>query len=170
MKVMRRLLLSSVVVVLVLAVTAPTVFAGSQRPGSKAEAQIAQGASPALACLATTWFTAHFIYTGINMNPEYLTYKGTACLNGSQSWGTSITWVQRLGYVNTFGFYYGYRDPTFFMANTSVTEKEYPSGYYKTFMPHAWVKLYQVGTTWHVACYDPGSADRFNQCWFTFEH
>jgi hypothetical protein len=123
--------------------------------------------SPALACLATTWFTATFIYYNVNLYPDTVKFKGTACLNLSQSWGTSLRMLQYPGTLNQA--YYTGSNPTYWKVVLTVTECGTgcpplpPLVYY----PHPVVKLYQVGTTWYYQCYDSGGT-RFSGCSFSF--
>ena len=116
------------------------------------------GASPALTCLAYAYVTAGFNYAG---GPDSYQMKGTACLNGSNSWGTGpVSWksTNGAGWTTASG-------PSYFNTGGNTTFWINGYGQYlgsNELYPR--IYLWQSGTTWYERCYDGANSQYFVNC------
>lgn len=163
-----KLVLGVVFIAASLAMATPVAAAGSVSPlpvSTKAVTVVplspalvqTTGANPALSCLAYAYATGSFNYAG----PDSYQMKGTACLNGSNSWGIAVSWKSLNGaqWRTAPGggpSYYNVGGNTMFMING------YAQGISSEVLPRLY--LYQVGTTWYETCYDGGNSQYFVNC------
>src|ERR1035437_3500521 len=138
-----------------LVISAP-VAAASSNAGTASHSQVARAAvmshvqtvASVLPCVAKYNFTANFDYNFNIIRDDWVQIKGTACANGSTSWGYSVSYGSgtTTPYTNYGLSYFSYgAGSTEFWANVGTPHvgKVYPR-----------VNFYRYGNGWIFDCFD----------------